>query len=113
MEPKSGSTTAGRPRVSDPYAPAPELVALAGRWATYLGASERTGRRVVDGRLVEIPPVEVAVLRCTACHDEVYPADISGVLAHLMAGHGYRMDGRQYDNRNRLIGDAREHEQRD
>lgn len=29
------------------------------------------------------------------------------VLMHLLTGHGYRMDGQQYDNKNEKLGDAR------
>lgn len=89
--------------------PAPELVALAQKWPTYLGASERTGKTMsADGTLGDFGPVEVAVLRCERCHDEIYPADLSGRLGHLTLAHGYRMDGRQFDGRNRQIGDARD-----
>lgn len=92
---------------ADPYAPAPELVALAERWPTYLGASERT-YKVVDslGGLADVGPVEVAVLRCSSCHDEIYPADLPGRVGHLTRHHGYRMDGRAFTGDNQPNGKA-------
>lgn len=93
---------------ADPYAPAPELVELADRWATYLGASERTGKAIDPAAgLIDVGPVEVAVLRCSSCHEEIYPPDQTGRVGHLLRSHGYRMDGRQFDDQNRLIGDVR------
>lgn len=96
---------------ADTFNPAPELVELAQRWPTYLGGSERSGKTAAsDGSLTDFGPVEVAVLRCQKCHDEIYPAEgLMGRLGHLVSSHGYRSDGRQFDDRNNLIGHAREH----
>lgn len=46
------------------------------------------------------------VKRCADCGDVIYPPSTAGRLGHLMAGHGFRMDGRQFNARNELIGAA-------
>ena len=50
--------------------------------------------------------------RCEACQEEIFstggtpaPTEID-VVRHMMNSHGYRMDGRQFDNQNRLVGHA-------
>lgn len=46
------------------------------------------------------------VKRCAACGDMIFPPSSAGRLSHLMGAHGFRMDGRQFDARNELIGAA-------
>lgn len=31
-----------------------------------------------------------------------------GIMIHLLSSHGYRMNGKQYDNHNRMIGEAKD-----
>jgi hypothetical protein len=37
------------------------------------------------------------------CGGAIIPAGTDGRLAHLMTCHGWRMDGRRYDNQNVLL----------
>lgn len=37
------------------------------------------------------------------CGGAIAPPDLDGRLAHLLTCHGWRADGRQYDNRNNLL----------
>jgi hypothetical protein len=46
---------------------------------------------------------EVPVHRCVQCDGMVFPEDVSGRLGHLLREHGYRMNGRRYDDQNREI----------
>jgi hypothetical protein len=43
--------------------------------------------------------------RCPDCGGAMVPPGLAGRLAHLMTEHGWRMDGRQYGNRNELLND--------
>lgn len=66
----------------------PALLALAERWPTYVDDDGDT--------------------RCTDCDQMIYTVQYgsSAPLVHLLHGHGYRMDGRQYNNVNEVIGHA-------
>ena len=44
--------------------------------------------------------------RCSDCREVIYPPSTAGRLGHLMRSHGFRMDGRQFNGRNELIGAA-------
>lgn len=48
--------------------------------------------------------------RCKECHEQIYNTPITDItptyepaLAHLLRNHGYRMNGRRYDNQNQEI----------
>ena len=85
---------------------APALVALAERWEVYPSSFDMVSATVVDGEIVKTVTVTECE-RCKACDVAlVPPADPQRVLRHLLAFHGYRMDGRQFDNANNLIGSA-------
>ena len=74
---------------------APALYELAANWPTYTDVTPA-------------PRTAVFIDRCAVCHEEVFPVteDIDDVVRHMLTSHGYRMDGRQFDNRNREIGHA-------
>lgn len=76
---------AARPRIS--FAPA--LLELARIWPTYTDDN----------------PVPVLQLRCGEpdCERQIFPPDLQGRVQHLITGHGFRMDGRAFDNHNRLV----------
>lgn len=84
----------------------PCLHDLAARWSWYWDSSiHRTIVATPDG-LAQLSET-VRVRRCCACHEEIYDAGAgSGIIAHLMLSHGYRMDGRQWNGRNELVGHA-------
>jgi hypothetical protein len=47
---------------------------------------------------------EWACERCPEpCGGVIVPAGVDGRLHHLVLEHGWRMDGRRYDNQNRLL----------
>lgn len=68
----------------------PDLATLADTWET-----------VTDPDA----PHPVYAMRCgdPACGQLICPPDHQGRLYHLLSSHGYRMDGRSYDNHNRVI----------
>lgn len=76
---------------------------LAERWSWYWDKSEHRTLVATAGGVRQQSQV-VDVRRCCACHEEIFGA--TGVVAHMMLSHGYRMDGRQFNNRNELIGHA-------
>lgn len=80
----------------------PALRELARGWPAYEGL---TDRYTTDPEDLGEPVVltDQPCLRCTACDEEIYPT-VEGRLAHVMTSHGYRMDGRQFDNQNREVG---------
>lgn len=84
----------------------PSLYELAERWSWYWDSS-------IHMRIVNTPSglhqlnEPIKVRRCCACHEEIYDQGAgSGIVAHLMLSHGYRMDGRQWNGRNELVGHA-------
>lgn len=89
--------------MSDDFGIAESLLKLAGDWETTC---------TVSGTLLPGFRVVSCIVRCKSCseqifatgeHDGITNAD---VVRHLMTSHGYRMDGRQFDNQNRLVGHA-------
>jgi hypothetical protein len=77
------------------------LVARARDWQTYQDETERRCR--CTGISLCPYPHTVEIRRCSPCGEEIYPDDLLGILRHLTTSHGYRMDGRQFDNQNREI----------
>jgi hypothetical protein len=55
-----------------------------------------------------IPPdrvdVEVPCERCDLDDCVIWPDSLVGRVAHLTVMHGYRMNGKQYDNQNQEVG---------
>jgi hypothetical protein len=107
-----------RPLHYDPAFPecrvAPALLALAEDWELYPDETETlcmawTTGRVCDGYGLDEPDPggrhfhTVPVDRCRECGEAVIP-DAAGRLAHLLTSHGYRMDGRRFDNHNVEVG---------
>lgn len=72
----------------------PGLKVLAMEWELYEDAPTPMSRVFLG---------EVPIHRCRQCDAMVYPEDFSGRLGHLLREHGYRMNGRRYDGRNREI----------
>jgi hypothetical protein len=86
----------------------PALIDLAARWPTYPTTTVH-GYIVADRQGgIRLAQQTAAVRRCCRCHEEVERAPDGGlqVLGHLLRSHGYRMDGRQWSDRNELIGHA-------
>jgi hypothetical protein len=80
---------------------AESLVALARTWPTVESTyAAKQG----------IPPdrysVDVPCQRCVACECVIVPDDLVGRLAHLTSMHGYRMNGKRYDNQNQEVTDG-------
>jgi hypothetical protein len=69
----------------------PGLIQLASEWGVF--SSTRVDRM----------GIRWSCLRCKKCHDVIMPEDQDGILGHLMMHHGWRMDGRRFDNRNVLL----------
>ncbi len=88
------------------YEIAPELMALAGRWPHYPSSSVHVYLKAAAAGYERVEEL-VDVRRCCVCHEEIYAAEASiQVVAHLMLSHGYRMDGRQWNGQNQLVGHA-------
>ena len=68
----------------------PALVKIAGQMETYADTA-----RTKSGTVYQVH-------RCKECTGVVVPADLEGRLAHLMLEHGWRMNGKRYDNHNVL-----------
>lgn len=85
---------------------APALIELANGWPVRWDTTTRPVRTTTAGRVTG--GETVAITRCVACGEEIFHGDghLVGTLRHLMNSHGYRMDGRQFDNQNRLVGRA-------
>lgn len=85
---------------------APALLALAERWPKYATTSVHVYVRLTESGTERVQEV-AEVHRCCRCHEEIYAAEAGHqVVAHLLRSHGYRMDGRQWNGRNELIGHA-------
>lgn len=90
----------GPGRVRAGWQISPDLAQLAHDWPTVVGE-------------VDPPPAGhvcsfEACRHDTRCGDElcsglIWPADLQGRISHLMQAHGFRMDGRCFDNHNREI----------
>lgn len=92
--------------MSEGYEIDQRLLKLANEWSVYWEDVERPVRRTASG--VEIGGDCVKITRCADCKEEIFSGDghVIGAVRHLLTSHGYRMDGRQFDNRNRLVGRA-------
>lgn len=91
----------------NPLEIAPSLIELARHWPTYPSSSVHVHLQADPRGGYERVEQLVDVRRCCMCHEEVYAAEHGQqVLAHLMLSHGYRMDGRQWNDRNELVGHA-------
>lgn len=77
---------------------APELVELARRLPVY--DSTYTARQ---GRPPERVSIQAPCRRCTECDCVIWPDDLIGRISHLTTMHGYRMNGRRYDNQNQEL----------
>lgn len=85
---------------------APELIALARRWPLYSTTGVHIYVHLTPDGAQRVEET-VDIRRCCLCHEEVYAAsEGQQVVAHLLLSHGYRMDGRQWNGRNELIGHA-------
>lgn len=90
------------------------LYNLAYRWRTYADVTTRPGPAFPPDytELGHGSGESVMITRCEACSEEIF--NTSGdaapsewdTIRHLMNSHGYRMDGRQFDNQNREVGHA-------
>jgi hypothetical protein len=79
-----------------------ELLRRAETWPTY----PSTRRQRYPGH--QVGP-RVACRRCTECRGVIY--DTQDVAGHLLQMHGFRMDGRQWDDSNKEVtthGDGQE-----
>ena len=99
--------------MSDGFEIAPCMFELARRWPVYTDVTTRPGPAFPpaftdlghgSGQAVMIP-------RCRECGEEVFETGEDGltetdVVRHLINSHGYRMDGRQFDNQSRQVGHA-------
>ena len=78
-------------------------------WPVYWDATERPVRAVRTG-VIAPAKRSVPILRCRDCDEEIFggegPSALEPTVRHLLTSHGYRMDGRQFDNRNNEVGHA-------
>ena len=82
---------------------------LAGVWETYADLATRP--RSLTDELGPGPDRIVQVERCRPCGEEIFATGKDGVcpedvIRHLLNSHGYRMDGRRFDNQNNEVGRA-------
>lgn len=84
----------------------PALLDLANRWPVEWDLTTRPVRTTMSGE--PIGGDVVAITRCKSCGEEIFHGDghLVGTLRHLTNSHGYRMDGRQFDNQNNEVGHA-------
>lgn len=84
---------------------------LARAWKTYKDAALRPDAGpIFDGLDNELSRA-VWIDRCGACEEEIFATGEEGlsttdVVRHMLNSHGYRMDGRQFDNQNNEVGHA-------
>jgi hypothetical protein len=88
---------------------APGLYELAEKWQTYADVTERACQGLPFRPRCDLEHDaagrhKAVITRCMACQEEIYPADQIGILRHLFTSHGFRMDGRQFNNRNEELG---------
>lgn len=91
---------------------APDLYGIAENWRLNPAETERPCG-VIHGPVMDAASGEyrsrcgrvhkARIYRCTGCDEEVFPADETGVLRHMFTSHGYRMNGKRYDNQNKEI----------
>lgn len=72
---------------------APGLVAAARAWPTYRGTNEAG----------EFADRWGPIIRCGQCDGRIHPDDLAARVGHLTGSHGYRMDGRRFDNANQEV----------
>lgn len=69
-----------------------------------------TDRRypVVDeqGAYEIVEEKDAPCIRCKECGDMIFPDDFQARLGHLFTHHGWRMNGKRYDNHNNVIEEA-------
>ena len=87
------------------------------RWETYADVTTRPGPAFPPAftELGHGSGETVFALRCRACGEEIFgtgeghPVDNvteTDIVRHMLNSHGYRMDGRQFDNQNNEVGHA-------
>jgi hypothetical protein len=86
---------------------------LARRWKIYVDTTVRPGPAFPPPytALGHGSGETVLITRCQACGEEIFGTGDDGftdvdVIRHLLNSHGYRMDGRQFDNQNNEVGHA-------
>lgn len=82
---------------------------LADVWETYADVTTRP--RSLTDELGPGPDRIVPITRCRPCGEEIFATgedgvDPSDVIRHLLNSHGYRMDGRRFDDQNNEVGRA-------
>ena len=92
--------------MADGFEIAPALIDLANTWPVFYDKITRPQRITAGGHTVGGEYVKIT--RCSDCQEEIFHDDghLVGTLRHLMTSHGYRMDGRQFDNQNNEVGHA-------
>lgn len=87
---------------------APRLWDLMRTWPIYPDTTDRPCPACLpmarEGRVCPVR-IEKPCRRCRYCEEEILPYDENGIFRHMLTSHGYRMDGRRFDNQNREIPD--------
>lgn len=84
----------------------PALVKMAQGWGVYVSTTDRSYMTAdADGTRQWVTETEVPCTRCSDCDDEILPNDVQGRLGHLFTHHGWRMNGKQYDGKNNILGE--------
>jgi hypothetical protein len=87
---------------------APRLWDLMRSWPIFTDDTDRPCPACLEmARQGRECPVRIAAVchRCRHCEEEIYPYSETGIFRHMFTSHGYRMDGRRFDNQNREIPD--------
>lgn len=85
----------------------PAMIVMARDLPTYRGTTDRMYMSAdSDGAMKWVTENKVPCTRCTACDDEILPDDLPARLGHLFSNHGWRMNGKQYDGKNNVIGEV-------
>lgn len=83
----------------------PWLQRLADQWELYESTAELTKHQIAAAKAMRVDITARQCMRCAECDEEVL--DFSDAkLHHLLLSHGYRRDGRRFDNRNNYLGNA-------
>jgi hypothetical protein len=77
----------------------PDLVQAARDLSVYASTRWHT-----SGAYPDFVRTEVEALRCRSCDGVLPSTDLAGRVGHLTLCHGWRMNGQQYDDQNRVIG---------
>lgn len=82
-------------------------------WKTYADVTVRPGPAFPPNftELGHGSGESVLITRCEPCEEEIFATGEDGlstadVVRHMLNSHGYRMDGRQFDNQNNEVGHA-------